>query len=240
MAGAKLITGAYDTKNPLTIWRNAAALADLIRREKIAIIHARSRAPAWSAYLAARRTGIKYVATYHGIYNAQSALKRYLQRDHDARRRGHRQLALHRRSRPVAAQIRQGQAPRHPARHRHQGLHARKRRARSGRGHPQTMESKGGQTRHPHAGPSDALEGATRLHRSIGEIAPPQFRGRDDRRRARTRRLCCRIAWRRRSLGLVPSRQHPRPLPRYARRLHGRRRHRHPLDRTRRIWPGRS
>lgn len=74
--GAKLITGAYDSKNPLTIWRNAAALADLIRREKIAIIHARSRAPAWSAYLAARRTRIKYVATYHGIYNAKGALKR--------------------------------------------------------------------------------------------------------------------------------------------------------------------
>jgi glycosyltransferase involved in cell wall biosynthesis len=76
-AGAKFITGAYDSKNPLVIWRNAAALADLIRREKIAIIHARSRAPAWSAYLAARRTGIKYVATYHGIYNAKGALKRY-------------------------------------------------------------------------------------------------------------------------------------------------------------------
>ena len=74
--GAKLITGAYDSKNPLTIWRNAAALADLIRREKIAIVHARSRAPAWSAYLAARRTGIKYVATYHGIYNAKGAFKR--------------------------------------------------------------------------------------------------------------------------------------------------------------------
>ena len=76
-AGAKLITGPYATKNPLAIWRNAAALADLIRREKIDIIHARSRAPAWSAFLAARRTRIKYVATYHGIYNARSALKRY-------------------------------------------------------------------------------------------------------------------------------------------------------------------
>ncbi len=76
-AGAKLITGPYDTKNPLTIWRNAARLADLIRRERIAIVHARSRAPAWSAYLAARRTGIAFVATYHGIYNARGALKRF-------------------------------------------------------------------------------------------------------------------------------------------------------------------
>ncbi|MCE9522587.1 MAG: glycosyltransferase family 4 protein [Alphaproteobacteria bacterium] len=76
-AGATLVIGPYASKNPLTIWRNAAALADLIRRENIAIIHARSRAPAWSAYLAARRTGIIYVATYHGIYNAKSRVKRY-------------------------------------------------------------------------------------------------------------------------------------------------------------------
>src|SRR5262245_17389925 len=76
-AGAELVIGPYDSKNPLTIWRNAAKLADLIRKENIAIVHARSRAPAFSAYLAARRTGAKYVATYHGIYNARSPLKRW-------------------------------------------------------------------------------------------------------------------------------------------------------------------
>jgi len=76
-AGAVIVEGPYETKNPLTIWRNAATLADLARKENIAIIHARSRAPAWSAYLAAQRTGAKYVATYHGIYNAKSGLKRW-------------------------------------------------------------------------------------------------------------------------------------------------------------------
>jgi glycosyltransferase involved in cell wall biosynthesis len=76
-AGAEIVAGPYDAKNPLTIWRNAAKLADLIRKNKIAIVHARSRAPAWSAYLAARRTGAKYVATYHSIYNAKGALKRW-------------------------------------------------------------------------------------------------------------------------------------------------------------------
>ncbi|MBP6014517.1 MAG: glycosyltransferase family 4 protein [Alphaproteobacteria bacterium] len=76
-AGAKIVSGDFDTKNPLKIWKNAAVLADVIRREGVAIIHARSRAPAWSAYLAARRTKIIYVATYHGIYNAKGALKRY-------------------------------------------------------------------------------------------------------------------------------------------------------------------
>jgi glycosyltransferase involved in cell wall biosynthesis len=76
-AGAEIILGPFDTKNPLTIWQNAKALADVIRYKHATIIHARSRAPAWSAQLAAQRTGIKYVATYHGIYNAKSPLKRW-------------------------------------------------------------------------------------------------------------------------------------------------------------------
>lgn len=76
-AGAVIVEGPYATKSPLTIWRNAKTLADLIVKERIAIIHARSRAPAWSAYFAAERTGARYVATYHGIYNAKGSLKRW-------------------------------------------------------------------------------------------------------------------------------------------------------------------
>ncbi len=76
-AGAKMILGPFDSKNPLTIWRNAKLLSNAILDHTIDIIHARSRAPAWSACLAARRTKIKYVATYHGIYNAKSSLKRW-------------------------------------------------------------------------------------------------------------------------------------------------------------------
>jgi glycosyltransferase involved in cell wall biosynthesis len=75
--GAEIIVGPFDTKNPLAIWQNAKALADVIRYKNATIIHARSRAPAWSAQLAAQRTGIKYVATYHGIYNAGTPLKRW-------------------------------------------------------------------------------------------------------------------------------------------------------------------
>lgn len=75
--GAKIVSGDFASKNPLQIWNNAGAIADLVRREDISIIHARSRAPAWSAYIAARRTGRKFVATYHGIYNANGFLKRY-------------------------------------------------------------------------------------------------------------------------------------------------------------------
>ncbi len=75
--GVKLLEGAFETKNPYRIWSNAGVIADFVRRENISIIHARSRAPAWSALIAARRTGARFVATYHGIYNAGNALKRY-------------------------------------------------------------------------------------------------------------------------------------------------------------------
>jgi glycosyltransferase involved in cell wall biosynthesis len=67
--GARHVTLPLATKSPAGIWRNAAALAALVREEGIAILHARSRAPAWSAWLAARRTGAHFVTTYHGTYN---------------------------------------------------------------------------------------------------------------------------------------------------------------------------
>lgn len=76
-AGVRLITGDFASKSPLQIWRNAAIIADIIRREGISITHARSRAPAWSAWIATRRTRTRFVATYHGIYNAKGALKRF-------------------------------------------------------------------------------------------------------------------------------------------------------------------
>ena len=76
-AGGELIRMKLDTKQPLRILANAHALARILRTENVAIIHARSRAPAWSAMIAARRTGTIFVATYHGIYNARTALKRW-------------------------------------------------------------------------------------------------------------------------------------------------------------------
>jgi glycosyltransferase involved in cell wall biosynthesis len=68
--GATHVTLPLDTKNPLAMWRNAGRLAALAREEEVAIIHARSRAPAWSALAAARRSGAHFVTTYHGTYNA--------------------------------------------------------------------------------------------------------------------------------------------------------------------------
>ncbi len=64
------------TKNPLRLWLNAAAIAKIVKEESADIIHARSRAPAWSALLAARRTRRRFVTTYHGAYNETSAPKR--------------------------------------------------------------------------------------------------------------------------------------------------------------------
>jgi glycosyltransferase involved in cell wall biosynthesis len=67
--GARHVTLPLATKSPLGIWRNAAALAGVARGEGARILHARSRAPAWSALIAARRTGARFVTTYHGTYN---------------------------------------------------------------------------------------------------------------------------------------------------------------------------
>jgi glycosyltransferase involved in cell wall biosynthesis len=65
------------TKNPIQMLRNAFSLAKVIRDHNIHLIHARSRAPAWSALLAARLTKIPLVTTYHGAYTSTNALKRF-------------------------------------------------------------------------------------------------------------------------------------------------------------------
>ncbi|MBK1667948.1 glycosyl transferase [Rhodovibrio sodomensis] len=75
-AGGTHVTLPLETKNPLKIWRNAKRLAAVIAHEQVDIVHARSRAPAWSAYLAARRTGVRFLTTFHGTYNFTGGLKR--------------------------------------------------------------------------------------------------------------------------------------------------------------------
>ena len=75
--GGRLAQMPVQTKNPLVMLGNAARLVDLIRREKVTLVHARSRAPAFSALWAAQITGTPFVATYHGVYNARSRLKRW-------------------------------------------------------------------------------------------------------------------------------------------------------------------
>jgi len=75
--GARHVTLPLTAKSPFAIWRNAAALAALARAEGVALIHARSRAPAWSALIAARRAGLPFVTTYHGAYNEGFPGKRF-------------------------------------------------------------------------------------------------------------------------------------------------------------------
>ncbi len=67
-AGGEVITLPVASKNPFTILANAKALECIVKDRDVDLIHARSRAPAWSAFLAARRTGRPFVTTYHGAY----------------------------------------------------------------------------------------------------------------------------------------------------------------------------
>lgn len=76
-AGGRHITLPLHNKDPLVIWRNAGRLAALIRAEGVNLVHARSRAPAWSAWLACRRTGAHFVTTYHGTYSENLPFKRH-------------------------------------------------------------------------------------------------------------------------------------------------------------------
>ncbi|MBZ8133601.1 glycosyltransferase family 4 protein [Afifella sp. IM 167] len=74
-AGGELCELPLASKNPLVMVANAGRLAALVRARSVDIVHARSRAPAWSALLACRMTGVPFVTTYHGIYGQKSALK---------------------------------------------------------------------------------------------------------------------------------------------------------------------
>ena len=65
------------SKNPLLIFINAIFLSILILFNKINIVHARSRAPAWSCYLACLLTNKIFVTTFHGTYNFKSRLKKF-------------------------------------------------------------------------------------------------------------------------------------------------------------------
>jgi glycosyltransferase involved in cell wall biosynthesis len=67
-AGGHHVTLPLMTKDPVSIWLNAGKLRRLIRGQDIGLVHARSRAPAWSAYWAARRAGVPFVTTWHGVY----------------------------------------------------------------------------------------------------------------------------------------------------------------------------
>jgi len=74
-SGGRHITLPLASKNPLVMRANIGRLAEVIERNTVDIVHARSRAPAWSALWAARRTGRHFVTTFHNAYGASSRLK---------------------------------------------------------------------------------------------------------------------------------------------------------------------
>lgn len=73
--GGEHIDMAVQSKNPIIMALNVEHLTRLITREKVALVHARSRAPAWSALAAARRTSRPFVTTYHSKVHESPRLK---------------------------------------------------------------------------------------------------------------------------------------------------------------------
>ncbi len=73
----KLIRLPVQSKNPLLIILNSVILSIIILFFNINIVHARSRAPAWSCFIATKITGRKFVTTFHGTYNFNNSIKKF-------------------------------------------------------------------------------------------------------------------------------------------------------------------
>tara|TARA_B110000037_G_scaffold160428_1_gene181199 strand:+ start:18 stop:1172 length:1155 start_codon:yes stop_codon:yes gene_type:complete len=73
----KLIKLPVQSKNPILIFFNSIALIFIILFHNISIVHARSRAPAWSCLIATKITRRKFVTTFHGTYNFKSSTKKF-------------------------------------------------------------------------------------------------------------------------------------------------------------------
>jgi glycosyltransferase involved in cell wall biosynthesis len=67
--GVQHIALPVHSKKPWVIKENIAKLEAVIRQHGVDIVHARSRAPAWSAFYAAQNTHVHFVTTFHGTYN---------------------------------------------------------------------------------------------------------------------------------------------------------------------------
>ena len=73
----KLIKLPVHSKNPILILFNSIALVFIILLNNISIVHARSRAPAWSCLIATKITRRKFVTTFHGTYNFKNPIKKF-------------------------------------------------------------------------------------------------------------------------------------------------------------------
>lgn len=75
--GAMHVNLPVHSKNPFIIWRNIKRLRKIIRHYNVDIVHVRSRAPAWSAIFAVKKTNARYMTTCHAPYNISGKLKRF-------------------------------------------------------------------------------------------------------------------------------------------------------------------
>jgi len=75
--GSQHVTLPLAQRNPFAILYAALKLRSFILKHQIALVHARSRAPAWAAYLACRTTRVPFVTTFHGTHRIQNSLKKY-------------------------------------------------------------------------------------------------------------------------------------------------------------------
>ena len=73
----KVIKLPVHSKNPLLMFFNSIALIFIILLNNISIVHARSRAPAWSCLFATKITRRKFVTTFHGTYNFKNSIKKF-------------------------------------------------------------------------------------------------------------------------------------------------------------------
>ena len=73
----KLIRLPVHSKNPILIFINSLIISAIILINGINIVHARSRAPAWSCLIATKITRRKFVTTFHGTYNYKNKLKKF-------------------------------------------------------------------------------------------------------------------------------------------------------------------
>ena len=73
----KLFKLPVQSKNPILILFNAIAISFVILIYNINIVHVRSRAPAWSCFLATKLTFRKIVSTFHGTYNFSNRIKKF-------------------------------------------------------------------------------------------------------------------------------------------------------------------
>jgi len=75
-AGGILFKMNVASKNPMVMFKNIYKIIKIIKDYKIDIIHTRSRAPAWSAYFAAKKMNIPFITTFHGTYGINNRIKK--------------------------------------------------------------------------------------------------------------------------------------------------------------------